>query len=87
MLAGSRGPREITPSMANTSDGRMRDPLFESGVLKVDGDEVVFTRDHLFKTPSGAAYVLIGASANGWIEWKSKSGQTLDAVKRQKVSA
>jgi predicted GIY-YIG superfamily endonuclease len=87
VLAGSRGPREITPSMANTSDGRMRDPLFESGVLKVDGDEVVFTRDHLFKTPSGAAYVLIGASANGWIEWKSKNGQTLDALKRQKVSA
>jgi hypothetical protein len=87
VLAGSRGPREITPSMANTSDGRMRDPLFESGVLKVDGDDVVFTRDHLFKTPSGAAYVLIGASANGWIEWKSKGGQTLDALKRQKVSA
>ena len=48
VLAGSRGPREIAPSIAATSDGRMRDPLFEAGVLKVDGDSVVFVRDHLF---------------------------------------
>jgi predicted GIY-YIG superfamily endonuclease len=86
VLAGSRGPLEISPAFAATSDGRMRDPLVESGVLKIEGHEIVFTRDHLFKTPSGAAYVVIGASANGWIEWKSKSGQTLDALKRQKVT-
>jgi predicted GIY-YIG superfamily endonuclease len=86
VLAGSRGPIDIVPSIADTSDGRMRDPLLESGVLKVEGQQIVFTRDHLFKTPSGAAYVLLGASANGWIEWKSKSGQTLDALKRQKVT-
>ena len=83
VLAGSRGPTAIVPSIVSTSDGRMRNPLFESGVLQVEGDSVVFVRDHLFKTPSGAAYVLLGASANGWVEWKTASGQTLDAVKRQ----
>ena len=87
MLRGSTGRKEIAPSIANTSDGRLRDPLFESGVLKVDGDTVVFTKDHLFRTPSGAAYVLLGRTANGWMEWKSKDGQTLDALKRQSVTA
>lgn len=87
VLRGSTGRKEIAPSIANTSDGRLRDPLFESGVLKVDGDTVVFTKDHLFRTPSGAAYVLLGRTANGWMEWKSKDGQTLDALKRQSVTA
>ena len=29
--------------------------------------------------------ILMGRPANGWIEWKAASGQTLDAVKRQVV--
>ena len=83
VLAGSRGPRDMVPSASDSSAARIREPLLESGVLKIDGQDVVFTRDHLFKTPSGAAGVLLGASANGWVEWKTKGGQTLDALKRQ----
>jgi hypothetical protein len=29
----------------------------------------------------------MGRSANGWLEWKSPKGQTLDEVKRQSVTA
>jgi hypothetical protein len=42
-----------------------------------------FTQDHLFKTPSGAAGLVLGANANGWIRWKYKNGKTLDEVKRK----
>lgn len=52
----------------------------------VDGDVLVFTRDHLFRTPSGAAIALLGRTVNGWVEWKSKDGHTLDALKRQTVA-
>jgi hypothetical protein len=31
--------------------------------------------------------VLMGRSANGWVEWKASNGKTLDELKRQAVSA
>jgi len=43
---------------------------------------LVFTRDHLFASPSMAAMTLLGRSANGWLEWKSPLDRTLDEVKR-----
>ncbi len=45
----------------------------------------VFTRDHLFASPSMAAMALMGRSANGWVEWKAANGRTLDELKRQAV--
>jgi Domain of unknown function (DUF4357) len=46
---------------------------------------VVFSRDHLFASPSMAAVPLMGRSANGWVDWKTPHGQTLDEVKPQAV--
>jgi hypothetical protein len=48
---------------------------------------IVQVKDHLFKTPSAASYVVLGQSSNGWIDWKSAAGETLDTLKRQKVTA
>jgi len=33
-----------------------------------------------------AAIAVLGRSANGWIEWKTEQGQTLDGTKRQIVT-
>ena len=46
----------------------------------------VFTRDHLFASPSMAALAVMGRSANGWLERKSPQGKTLNEVKRQSVA-
>lgn len=70
-------------SIMGTSDERLRTRLLESGVMRVAGETVVFDKDHLFTSPSSAAVALLGRTANGWIEWKSKDGKTLDALKRQ----
>lgn len=83
VLKGSVGRRENVPSIVGASSGRFREKLIEDGVIQVKGDRVVFPRDHLFGSPSMAAIALLGRSANGWIEWKTKDGLTLDAVKRQ----
>ncbi|WP_370652554.1 DUF4357 domain-containing protein [Polynucleobacter sp.] len=40
---------------------------------------------HLFASPSMAAIAVLGRSANGWLEWKTEQGQTLDGAKRQSV--
>lgn len=63
---------------------KARDRLIEQGVMKIDGQETVFVKDHLFKTPSGAACVLIVSPVNGWTEWKRSDGTTLDDVYRPK---
>jgi hypothetical protein len=33
-----------------------------------------------------AAIAVMGRSANGWLEWKTDQGQTMDSVKRLSVS-
>jgi hypothetical protein len=42
----------------------------------------VFAQDFLFKSPSAAAAFVLGASANGWSEWRDKDGYTLSEVYR-----
>lgn len=84
---GSKGRAEIVPSIQGTSHERMRSQLITEGVLTEiagsAGSLLVFTRDHLFSSPSTAAMTVMGRSANGWVEWKTASGKTLDEVKRQ----
>jgi hypothetical protein len=72
-------------SIQGTSQERFRQQLVTDGVLVQNGDSYVFTRDHLFASPSMAAIAVMGRSANGWIEWKGANGKTLDEVKRQVV--
>jgi hypothetical protein len=64
---------------------RFRNKLLDLKVMRAQGDTVVFDKDHLFNSPSMAAIALMGRSANGWLEWKSKEGVTLDKLKRQNV--
>lgn len=61
----------------------MRSELKESGVLTEKEGVLVFTKDHIFSSPSASAAVVLARRANGWIEWKYKDGKTLDEVKRQ----
>jgi hypothetical protein len=86
VLKGSRGRKEVVTSVKGTSVAKQREALQAAGVLVPEGDMLVFSRDHLFRTPSGAATALMGRSANGWVEWKSADGLTLDALKRQAVA-
>ena len=79
--AGSIARLDIVPSAVDTVSS-MRKKLFESGVLVEQGEYLRFTQDYLFNTPSGAAVVVAGRNANGWIEWKDADGRTLHEVKR-----
>lgn len=83
VLKGSIGRGSMVPSMAVHSYAPLREELIKSGVVREDGQTVVFEKDHLFKKPSPAAVALLGRSANGWEEWKNKDGKTLGAIKRQ----
>ena len=56
---------------------KLRHDIINRGVLKSEGDHFVFTQDFTFNSPSLAAAIVIGGSANGRIEWKTLAGKTL----------
>ncbi|WP_235892869.1 GIY-YIG nuclease family protein [Mycolicibacterium hodleri] len=51
---------------------RLREKLEKDGTLGLSGDgaSALFTRDHVFASPSAGAAVVAGRSANGRNEWK-----------------
>jgi len=83
VLKGSKARIQNVPSLAGTPMETFRKKLFETGILVIDGETAVMTKDHLFKSPSYAAIALMARNANGWTDWKTADGRTLDAVKRQ----
>ncbi len=80
---GSTARIDNVASIKGTSQERFREQLVTDGVLLLQGKHYVFNRDYLFSSPSMAAIAILGRSANGWLEWKTEQGQTLDGAKRQ----
>jgi hypothetical protein len=81
VLKGSVGRRENVPTFS-PSNQRFRQRLLDSGIMRAVDDTVIFQKDHAFGSPSMAAIALLGRTSNGWKEWKSKDGVTLDELKR-----
>jgi hypothetical protein len=60
----------------------MRKKLLDDNFLQQKNGLYVFTEDFVFGSPSAAAGVVLGRSANGWTEWKDKEGKTIDEIYR-----
>lgn len=58
----------------------IRAALVNNGVLVKKGTTLAFTQDYVFTSPSTAAGVVLGRSANGREEWKTAKGQTLKSI-------
>jgi len=65
----------------------LRKQLQVRGVLEADGEDLVFTQDFRFGSPSMAAGVLVGASANGRRAWKDERGVTLKMLQAARTEA
>jgi len=85
VLKGSIARRETTESSHDTVEPK-REELISSGVLTGTPEGYRFERDWPFSSPSAAAAIICGGSANGWVEWKNSHGQTLDEVYRTTTS-
>lgn len=62
-----------------------RRQLIERDVLVQEGDQLVFTQDFRFGSPSTAAGVLVGGSANGRLAWKDARGTTLKSLQEARA--
>ena len=66
---------------------RLRQELISEGALEKTSEGYRFTTDHPFASPSGAASVCSGRSANGLTEWTDESGTTLKANREKAAGA
>ena len=74
--AGSGAVQSEVPS-CSASLKALRAALITNDVLKPVGDGFVFAQDYAFPSPSTAAGVVQGRTANGRKDWKTKEGTTL----------
>jgi hypothetical protein len=65
----------------------MRQSLVKSGVFVPNGNTFLMAEDYTFSSPSTAAGVLLGRSANGRIEWKDSEGRTLKDIQAAAVGS
>lgn len=61
----------------------LRSELIDDGTLARKDGFYRFTRDVEFSSPSAAAAVIEGGSANGLIEWRTADGRALKEIEEQ----
>ncbi|MHB8977445.1 MAG: GIY-YIG nuclease family protein [Trichloromonadaceae bacterium] len=85
--AGSQAVRETAPSMQQHVRGMfdIRQELIANGVLQAGNGSYQFTQDYPFSSPSTAAAVVLGRSANGRTEWKDGQGRTLKELQERET--
>ena len=69
---GSQAVKEDRASANNWA--KKRKQFIQDKILVEEGDCYVFSRDYEFTSPSSAAAVISGGSANGLIVWKTRDG-------------
>jgi hypothetical protein len=82
---GSKARAAAVPSMHKWLQD-LRGTLVSQGILEPLGDHLIFTQDYAFDSPSSAAGVPLGRSANGRVEWKTADGTTLKALQVASVA-
>ena len=61
----------------------LRNQLIANGTLVKKDGFYEFTKDTEFSSPSAAAAVIEGGSANGLIEWRTEDGRVLKELDEQ----
>lgn len=68
--AGSRvRPTWVGDRKHNSHYFKLHDEMVERGMIKIEGSHGVMTEDYAFSSPSAAAAVVAGRSANGRTSW------------------
>jgi hypothetical protein len=86
--ANAKGKRtsDTVKSYREKGLNKLRDELIENEIIVKVEDKLVFKSDYLFSSPSAAAMVIMGRSANGLLEWKDSSGKALRDIEKQEIS-
>ena len=78
VAAGSVLAKTVAPSLTRFYRD-LRERLIRRGVIALVGDQLVFTCDYPFSSPSTAANVIEGNMRNGYERWKDIDGKSMNA--------
>ena len=79
VVKGSQLVKDEVPSIHQYMS-TLRKDLMQQGVIVDAGSFLSFAQDQVFNSPSTAAGVVLGRTANGRIEWRNKDGVTLKEI-------
>jgi hypothetical protein len=84
--AGSQASLTTSKSIA---EGwlKIRKKLIDAGILRQQGENLVFSEDASFSSPSAASSVVLGRQAPGPISWVDSSGKTYKEAQENVVDA
>lgn len=85
VIKGATANKTEVPSIHSFLSS-LRTNLIARKILMPQGDCLVLTQDYVFNSPSSAAGVLTGRSANGRVEWKDKNGRTLKEIQEGQIA-
>lgn len=77
---GSMATLDTVPSMETRMKNyfNLREKLISENILIKSDSGYKFSTDYLFSSPSAAAAIVMGRSANGRIEWKDSKGKSIE---------
>lgn len=84
VLKGSEIALDTVPSFPKGFN-TLRDELLDSETVQKNGEKLIFMSDYLFSSPSAAAAVIMGRSANGLVEWKDQAGRDLKSIETNEI--
>ena len=84
VFKGSELAFNALPSLPKALN-ELREELLNSESIIEEQGKYILSEDILFSSPSAAAAVIMGRSANGLLEWKSKSGKTLKDIEALEI--
>lgn len=82
LMAGSILQANQSYTFAHSESGMKRIPFLNKFCV-FENSAYRLKQDYLCQSPSAAATLVLGRSANGWTEWKDEQKRTLDEVYRK----
>ncbi|MCD4790490.1 MAG: GIY-YIG nuclease family protein [Bacteroidales bacterium] len=83
VIKGSKVASSTVPSMFQNFK-QLRNKLIGNVVIILNNGNLEFSEDYVFSSPSTAAIIIMGRTANGLSEWKLKDGTTLKDFETEK---
>ncbi len=84
VFKGAEIASSTVPSFPRGFDS-LREELLKGDIVSENQDKLTLSEDYLFSSPSAAAAVLMGRSANGLLEWKDQSGKPLKEIEASEI--
>ncbi|NOX48258.1 MAG: DUF4357 domain-containing protein, partial [Chlorobi bacterium] len=79
VLKGSEANKEFSDKTPRTYK-ILRKKLLETKILIDKGNNLEFTEDAIFKSPSPASIMVLGRSSNGLTDWVDKNGKSFKEI-------